>query len=67
MGILTWIIVAIVILAVLGLGWDNFFAGVKRGADKIGITSLIENATNSATEMAKNASREIMGNSFGEQ
>ena len=65
MGILTWIIVAIVILAVLGLGWDNFFAGVKRGADKIGITSLIENATNSATEMAKNALREIIGNSFG--
>jgi hypothetical protein len=67
MGILTWIIVAIVILAVVGLGWDNFFAGVKRGADKIGITSLIENATNSATEMAKNASREIIGNSFGKQ
>jgi hypothetical protein len=67
MGILTWIIVAIVILAVLGLGWDNFFAGVKRGADKIGITSLIENATDSATEMAKNTSREIIGNSFGEQ
>ena len=65
MGILTWIIVAIVILAVLGLGWDNFFAGVKKGADKIGITSLIENATDSATEMAKNASREIIGNSFG--
>ena len=67
MGILTWIIVAIVILAVLGLGWDNFFAGVKRGADRIGITSLIENATNSVTDMAKNASREIIGNSFGEQ
>ena len=66
MGILTWIIVAIVILAVLGLGWDNFFAGVKKGADKIGITSLIENATDSATEMAKNASREIIGKSFGE-
>ena len=67
MGILTWIIVAIVILAVLGLGWDNFFAGVKKGADKIGITSLIGNATDSATEMAKNASREIIGNSFGKQ
>ncbi|HEY3525728.1 MAG TPA: hypothetical protein VGK47_06000 [Nitrososphaeraceae archaeon] len=67
MGILTWIIVAIVILAVLGLGWDNFFAGVKKGADKIGITSLIENATDSAIEMAKNASREIIGKSFGEQ
>ena len=67
MGILTWIIVAIVILAVLGFGWDNFFAGVKRGADRIGIMSLIENATNSVTDMAKNASREIIGNSFGEQ
>jgi hypothetical protein len=67
MGILTWIIVAIVILAVLGLGWDNFFAGVKKGADKVGITSLIENATDSATEMAKNASREIIGNSIGKQ
>ena len=67
MGILTWIIVAIVILAVLGLGWDNFFAGVKKGADKVGISSLIENATNSATEMAKNASKEIIGNSFGKQ
>jgi hypothetical protein len=67
MGILTWIIVAIVILAVLGLGRDNFFAGVKRGAYKIGITSLIENATNSATEMAKNASKEIIGNSIGKQ
>lgn len=67
MGILTWIIVAIVILAVLGLGWDNFLAGVKKGADKIGITSLIENATYSATEMAKNASREIIGNSIGKR
>jgi hypothetical protein len=39
----------------------------KVQTDKIGITSLIENATDSATEMAKNASREIIGKSFGEQ
>jgi putative Mn2+ efflux pump MntP len=24
-------IIAIIILAVIGLGWDNFFAGVKKG------------------------------------
>jgi hypothetical protein len=35
MAILAWIIIAIIILAVIGLGWDNFFAGVKKGADKI--------------------------------
>jgi len=52
MGILTWIIIAIIILAVIGLGWDNFFAGVKKGADKIGIISLLENANNSAVDIA---------------
>jgi hypothetical protein len=59
MGSLTWIINAIIILAVIGLGWENFFA------DKIGITSLLENATNSATDIAENASRDIIGSSLG--
>ena len=67
MGILVWVVVAIVLLAILGLGWDTFFAGVKKGADKLGITSIVENATNSATEIAKNASRDIVGNSLGKQ
>jgi len=65
MGILTWIIIAIIILAVIGLGWDIFFAGVKKGADKIGITSQLENASNSATDIAENASRDIIGSSLG--
>ena len=67
MGILVWVVVAIVLLAILGLGWDTFFAGVKKGADKLGITSIVENATNSATEIAKNASRDIVGSSLGKQ
>ena len=67
MGILVWVVVAIVFLAILGLGWDTFFAGVKKGADKLGITSIVENATNSATEIAKNASRDIVGSSLGKQ
>jgi hypothetical protein len=67
MGILVWVVVAIVFLAILGLGWDTFFVGVKRGADKLGITSIVENATNSATEIAKKASRDIIGSSLGKQ
>jgi hypothetical protein len=59
MGSPTWIINAIIILAVIGLGWENFFA------DKRGITSLLENATNSATDIAENASRDIIGSSLG--
>ena len=59
MGSLTWIINAIIILAVIGVGWENLFA------DNIGITSLLENATNSATDNAENASRDIIGSSLG--
>lgn len=61
MGVLVWIIVIIVFLAIMGLGWNTFFAGVKKGADKIGITSIVENATDNALEIAKNASRDIGG------
>lgn len=45
----------------MGLGWDTFFAGVKKGADKIGITSIVQNASDDAAEIAKNASRDIVG------
>jgi hypothetical protein len=37
---------------------------VKKGADKLGITSIMENATYDAVEIAKNASRGIIGNSL---
>jgi hypothetical protein len=60
MGILSRIILIILVivffLAILGLGWNTFFEGIKKGADKLGITSIIENATGSATEMYKSVS-----------
>ena len=64
--ILLIILVAIFFLAILGLGWNTFFEGVRKGADKIGIMTIVENATNSATEIAKNMSRDIIGSSLGE-
>jgi hypothetical protein len=42
------ILVIVFFLAILGLGRNTFFEGIKRGADKIGITSIIENATSGA-------------------
>jgi hypothetical protein len=59
MGLITWIIVIIVFLAILGLGWDTFLSGVRKGADRIGISSIIENATNNTIEFVKNASQTI--------
>jgi hypothetical protein len=37
-----------------------------KGADKIGITSIVKNVTNDAAEIAKNASREITGSSLSQ-
>jgi hypothetical protein len=39
------IIVILFILAIIGLGWQGFFGGVKKGADKLGITSIVTNLT----------------------
>lgn len=48
MGIITWIVIGVIILAIIGLGWHTFFVGVKKGADKIGLTPIIRNITNQA-------------------
>jgi hypothetical protein len=50
MGIITWIIIAVIILAIMGLGWQTFFAGVKKGADKVGLTSIMKNFTDQAKQ-----------------
>lgn len=38
----------IVILALVGLGWNTFFGGVKKGIEKIGNLPEIKNLTNKA-------------------
>src|SRR5215208_7318238 len=63
MGLVTWIIVIIVFLAILGLGWDTFFSGVRKCADRIGIGPILETAINTTTGLVKNASQEITGSS----
>jgi hypothetical protein len=67
MGFLVWIIVIIVFLAIVGLGWNTFFSGVKKGADKIGITTIVENVTDNAVDIVRNASQasqDIIANSL---
>ena len=64
MGILVLIVVGVLFLAIIGLGWNTFFEGVWKGADKIGIASIIENVTQSAAEITKNTSRDLIGNSL---
>jgi hypothetical protein len=60
--ITTGILIIIFLLALLGLGWDVFFSGVKKGADKVGITPIVESAVGGAIEIVENATRDIIGN-----
>ena len=54
-GIIAGILIIIVLLALLGLGWDTFVSGVKNGADKVGITPILQGFVNGARQMVENA------------
>jgi hypothetical protein len=50
MGVILWFIAIVLFLAIIGLGWETFFTGVLKGVDKIGITPVIKNITDSTKE-----------------
>jgi len=50
MGVMLWIIAIILFLAIIGLGWETFLAGVLKGVDKIGVTPIIKNLTDSTRD-----------------
>ena len=62
MGIIAGILIIVFFLALIGLGWDTFVSGVKKGADKVGITPIVQGAANGAIEIVENATRDIIGN-----
>ncbi|HEX2557624.1 MAG TPA: hypothetical protein VHK86_04820 [Nitrososphaera sp.] len=61
MGALTWIVIAVIILAIIGLGWQTFFSGIWQGAQKVGENPLVQNLTNEAkdgaSELISNATK----------
>jgi hypothetical protein len=57
-GIIAGILIIIVLLALLGLGLDTFVSGVKKGADKVGLTPIVQGAV----EIVSNGTRNIVSN-----
>jgi hypothetical protein len=53
MGLITWVVIAVVILAIIGLGWQTFFSGIWQGAQKVGQNPVVQNLTNEAKDGAK--------------
>jgi hypothetical protein len=55
MGLITWVVIAIVILALIGLGWQTFFSGVWQGAQKVGQNPLVQNITREVEDKVADA------------
>jgi flagellar hook assembly protein FlgD len=53
MGLITWIAIAVIVLAVIGLGVGVFFSGLIRGAEIIGNSPAVQNVTEEAKEFLR--------------
>jgi hypothetical protein len=62
MGLITWIAISIIILAIIGIGWQAFISGVFNGAKKLGITTpTMKNITEKARQYISNLSNSNSG------
>lgn len=59
MGLITWIVIGVVILAILGLGWQVFFDGVVEGAERVGDNPVVEKITEGAQSLGNEAKEAI--------
>jgi hypothetical protein len=62
MGLLTWVIIAVVVLAVIGLGFGTFYSGILQGAETIGSNTIVREATDEAEEFAANITQKSTAN-----
>ena len=64
MGLISWIIIAIAVLALIGVGIGSFASGVFEGAKTVGNNPVVSNATGEAREYAgdliANATRDVL-------
>ena len=59
MGLMTWIMIGVLILVIIGIGWQPFFSGILEGAKKVGDNPLVRNATGEAKDLVKSLDSDI--------
>ena len=62
MGWLTWVIIAVVVLVILGIGVQAFLSGLWTGAQKVGSNPIVQNLTGGAKDFAKESVRNATDN-----
>jgi uncharacterized cupredoxin-like copper-binding protein len=61
MGLLTWVLIGVIALVIIGLGWGVFFSGLYRGAQVVSENPVVQNATEEATEAVDEAADTQLG------
>jgi flagellar basal body-associated protein FliL len=61
-GLITWVIIAVVVLAVIGLGVGTFYSGILQGAQTVGNNPTVKDATGEAKEFAGNVTQKSASN-----
>jgi anionic cell wall polymer biosynthesis LytR-Cps2A-Psr (LCP) family protein len=57
MGLITWIVVVVTILAIMGLGWNVFVSGVYKGVHKIMGSTILKKMTEKAQQLVGNITK----------
>ena len=57
MGWITWVIVAVVVLVVLGIGVQAFLSGLWSGAQKVSANPVVQNLTDNAKDFVEESVR----------
>jgi len=60
MGLMTLIIIAVVVLAIIGLGVGVFFSGVQSGVEKIEEHPAVKNTTTATSQFLANVTSKIV-------
>ncbi|HEU4605111.1 MAG TPA: hypothetical protein VFS46_02615 [Nitrososphaera sp.] len=56
------IVIAVVVLAVIGLGIGTFYSGILNGAQKVGTNTVVANVTEEAKEFADSVTKSATNN-----
>jgi hypothetical protein len=62
MGLLTWVIIAVVVLVIIGIGVQAFLSGLWTGAQKVGSNPVVQNLTGGAKDYAEESVRNATSN-----
>ena len=67
MGLLVWIVIGLIVLAIIGLGLGTFFSEVKEGANTVAQNPAVQNITEQAKGFVANSTKKLAENPLGQK